>query len=42
VVVGDGGRVCGVESWLERDHVMPLDFDAAVVGSRRSVLAVLG
>jgi hypothetical protein len=26
-----GGHV-GYESWLERDHVMPLDFDPAVVG----------
>jgi hypothetical protein len=27
----DGAHV-GYESWLERDHVMALDFDAAVVG----------
>jgi hypothetical protein len=27
----DGGHV-GYESWLERDHVMALDFDATVVG----------
>jgi hypothetical protein len=27
----DGGHV-GYESWLERDHVMALDFDEAVVG----------
>lgn len=26
------GRHVGFESWLERDHVMLLDFDAAVVG----------
>ena len=26
------GRHMGYESWLERDHVMLLDFDAAVVG----------
>ena len=26
------GRHVGYESWLERDHVMLLDFDAAVVG----------
>ena len=26
-----GGHV-GLESWLERDHVMVLDFDPAVVG----------
>ena len=32
VVVGDHRRPCGFESWLERDHVMLLDFDAAVVG----------
>jgi hypothetical protein len=27
----DGGHV-GYESWLERDHVMALDFDPSVVG----------
>ncbi|AJT62595.2 hypothetical protein T261_0906 [Streptomyces lydicus] len=32
VVVGDGGRPHRYESWLERDHVMLLDFDPAVVG----------
>src|SRR5512143_1370752 len=26
------GRHVGYESWLERDHVMALDFDLAVVG----------
>jgi hypothetical protein len=26
------GRHVGYESWLERDHVMALDFDPAVVG----------
>ncbi|GAA0445167.1 TnsA-like heteromeric transposase endonuclease subunit [Acrocarpospora corrugata] len=26
------GRLVGFESWLERDHVMLLDFDASVVG----------
>lgn len=26
------GRLVGFESWLERDHLMLLDFDSAVVG----------
>jgi hypothetical protein len=26
------GRLVGFESWLERDHLMLLDFDPAVVG----------
>ena len=30
VVVGDDGRHVGFESWLERDHLMLLDFDPAV------------
>ena len=37
-----GGHV-GFESWLERDHVMALDFDAAVVGHRvPAILAAVG
>ena len=30
------GRHVGYESWLERDHVLALDFDPAVTGSLRS------
>jgi hypothetical protein len=29
---GTDGRHVGYESWLERDHVMALDFDPTVVG----------
>jgi hypothetical protein len=32
VVAGDDGRHVGYESWLERDHVMALDFDRDVTG----------
>jgi hypothetical protein len=32
LVVGHGWRGTWVESWLERDHVVALDFDTTVVG----------
>ena len=32
VVVSHYRRPCGFESWLERDHLLNLDFDPTVVG----------
>ncbi|MGW0497828.1 TnsA-like heteromeric transposase endonuclease subunit [Streptomyces sp. NPDC003007] len=32
VLVGDLWWACGYESWLERDHLMLLDFDPLVMG----------